>query len=141
MQAKNIKSLINFSERFNYLISESKMTQREVAEAIGITQSAVNHYKSGRSEPKSMELYKISKLFGVSIEWLLMGEETKADESSIIARRKQTGNRARRNESDAQKNLTKSVDITTNEKPRTPNFTGVTGWSVKKMSTLCETNN
>ena len=83
MQAKNIKSLINFSERFNFLISESKMTQREVAEAIGITQSAVNHYKSGRSEPKSMELYKISKLFGVSIEWLLMGEETKTDTSSI----------------------------------------------------------
>ena len=75
MQDKNIKILINFAERFSSLISESKMTQREVADAIGITQSAVNHYKSGRSEPKSMELYKISKLFGVSIEWLLTGEE------------------------------------------------------------------
>ena len=48
MQEKNIKSLINFSERFAFLINQSGMTQREVAEAIGITQSAVNHYKSGK---------------------------------------------------------------------------------------------
>lgn len=83
MQEKNIKSLINFSERFAFLINQSGMTQREVAEAIGITQSAVNHYKTGRSEPKSLELYKISKLFGKPIEWLLMGDEVKTDETAI----------------------------------------------------------
>lgn len=83
MQEKNINSLINFSERFDFLIKQSGMTQREVAESIGITQSAVNHYKSGRSEPKSMELYKISKLFGKPIEWLLMGDNIKTEDTAL----------------------------------------------------------
>ena len=58
------------------------MTETQVANTLGLSQSAVNYYKNGRSEPKGWELYRIAKLFGVTIEWLLTGEEQKQNDSA-----------------------------------------------------------
>ncbi|MBR6389375.1 MAG: helix-turn-helix transcriptional regulator [Opitutales bacterium] len=73
---------IKFCDRFKNLLKTSGMTETQVANTLGLSQSAVNYYKNGRSEPKGWELYRIAKLFGVTIEWLLTGEEQKQNDSA-----------------------------------------------------------
>ena len=82
MQAKNNRILNNFSERFSLLIKESGITQLEIARKIGVSQAAINFYKNGKNMPGGEELYKISKLFGVSIDWLITGIESLAEDSA-----------------------------------------------------------
>ena len=82
MQVKNNRILNNFSERFSSLIKESGITQMELAQKIGVSQAAINFYKTGKNMPGGEELYKISKFFGVSIDWLLTGIESMSEDSA-----------------------------------------------------------
>lgn len=47
----------------------------DVVRATGITKSTFSDWKSGRSEPKKEKLQKIADYFGVSVEYLMTGEE------------------------------------------------------------------
>lgn len=47
----------------------------DVAKATGITKSTFSDWKNGRSSPKNDKLQKIADYFGVSVEYLLTGEE------------------------------------------------------------------
>lgn len=53
------------------------MTQREVAAAIGIDQSAVSLWETGRTAPRASILVKLAKLYGVSVDELLSESEAK----------------------------------------------------------------
>ena len=48
------------------------LTQGEMAEVIGLTQSAVGLYESGDREPSLKNLIKIAEYFSVSIDDLLL---------------------------------------------------------------------
>ncbi len=52
------------------------LTQKECADALGITLRAWQTYEQGVSEPKQELLCKIADMFGVSIDYLL-GRETR----------------------------------------------------------------
>ncbi len=82
MQDKNTEKLVNFSDRFNFMMKQSGLTQTAAAKIFGVSQGAIFDYKEGRSEPKSWALYKMSKHFGCSIEWLMTGEKTQNDENA-----------------------------------------------------------
>ncbi|MCD6082074.1 helix-turn-helix transcriptional regulator [candidate division WOR-3 bacterium] len=58
-------------------------TLREFAEKLGCTVQAVWNYENRRLPPYDM-LIKISELGGVSIDWLLKGEEPKRTDSIDI---------------------------------------------------------
>lgn len=47
------------------------LKQSELAEKIGVTKSAVTAYEAGRSEPNLKNLIGLSRVLGVSIDWLL----------------------------------------------------------------------
>jgi transcriptional regulator with XRE-family HTH domain len=49
--------------------------QAEFAEAIGITQSHVSAIERGQKEIGVVTLFKIARLYGKSIEWLLTGSD------------------------------------------------------------------
>jgi transcriptional regulator with XRE-family HTH domain len=51
------------------------MNQAEFAEAIGITQSHVSAIERGQKEIGVVPLFKIARLYGKSIEWLLTGSD------------------------------------------------------------------
>jgi transcriptional regulator with XRE-family HTH domain len=51
--------------------------QAEMASEIGIAQSHLSAIERGKKEPGVVVLYRIAKLYGRSIEWLLTGVETK----------------------------------------------------------------
>jgi transcriptional regulator with XRE-family HTH domain len=47
--------------------------QSELADAVGVAQSYVSAIERGEKEPGAVILFRLSKLYGKSIEWLLTG--------------------------------------------------------------------
>lgn len=47
----------------------------DVVKATGITKSTFSDWKSGRSKPKQDKLQKIADFLGVSVDYLMTGEE------------------------------------------------------------------
>ena len=59
-----------FSERLKTLRKEKKLTQKELAEQIGISQKSYSHWETGKNEPSLENLIKLADLLEVSIDWL-----------------------------------------------------------------------
>lgn len=57
--------------RLKQIMTETGVTQRQVAEAIGVTEPALNHYINGRREPDIATLVKPADYFDVSIDYLV----------------------------------------------------------------------
>lgn len=53
----------------------AQMTQQDVADRIGVTQSQYNHYESGRTLISVDQLLRLEEIFGQSITFLV-GKET-----------------------------------------------------------------
>lgn len=62
-------------EIFEKLLSEKGVTAYKVSQETGIGRSTFTDWKSGRSEPKQEKLIKIADYFGVSVDYLMTGEE------------------------------------------------------------------
>ena len=56
---------------------KEKLTQTEVAEAVGVTVGAVSHWESGRCLPNAVALMRLSKFFGVSPEEVIEEESAR----------------------------------------------------------------
>ena len=59
-----------FSERLKTLRKEKKLTQKELAEQIGIKQNSYSDWETGKSEPSFENLIKLADLLEVSLDWL-----------------------------------------------------------------------
>ncbi|HAE61020.1 MAG TPA: hypothetical protein DCG38_01575 [Eubacteriaceae bacterium] len=62
-------------ERLRHLLKKDKLKQVDVCHAAGISKNAMSNYISGNRVPDTKALYKLSKVFSVSMEWLLTGDE------------------------------------------------------------------
>lgn len=58
------------------LRSKIGVEQKDIAEYLGVTNSAYGHYEKGRREPSLDVLVKLSKYFNVSIDYLITGKQT-----------------------------------------------------------------
>lgn len=67
------------------LRTEKGLTQKELAEAIGVTDKAVSRWETGRGFPDLSCLQKISDTFGLSINELLAGERAEEGRLSELA--------------------------------------------------------
>ena len=47
------------------------MSQHDLAERVGVSESLVRNWEAGRSAPKPRNLIALSDLFGCSTDWLL----------------------------------------------------------------------
>ena len=56
--------------RLTSLRAQKGMTQREVAEELGVTRQAVSQWESGKVYPSVEKLWELSRLYGVSMEEL-----------------------------------------------------------------------
>ena len=61
----------NFSQRVKEARTTKKLTQKELAERIGTTESNINNYEKGRNKPTTDMLVKICLELDVSADWLL----------------------------------------------------------------------
>lgn len=59
-----------FKERFEEIRRHRNVTQKEIADAIGLTSQAISSYLSGRTKPSLDIAAKIAEFFGVSLDWL-----------------------------------------------------------------------
>ena len=54
---------------------KKNLNQQKVALDLHISREALSHYETGKREPSLAMLLQMSKYFGVSIEYLITGEE------------------------------------------------------------------
>lgn len=63
-------------EVFEQLLQKNNLTAYKVAKEAGVTQTALSNWKSGRSTPTTKTLQKIADYFGVTIDYLMTGQES-----------------------------------------------------------------
>lgn len=68
---KGVKPMKIFASRLRQLRQERKLRQKDMAEKLGITESAYGYYEQGRREPPYETLQQLADFFGVSIDYLL----------------------------------------------------------------------
>ncbi len=59
------------SERLRHLINSRELTQKELAEKAGVTESAMSYYVKGIRKPGSAVLGRLAKALGVTTDYLL----------------------------------------------------------------------
>lgn len=62
-------------EHFKKLCDDAKVRPSEVSRATGVATSTLTEWKKGSYTPKADKLQKIAEYFGVSVDYLLSGEE------------------------------------------------------------------
>lgn len=62
---------MQFSEKLTVLRRRAHMTQRQLAECVGVTRQAVYKWERGQALPEAVSLLALRQLFGVSIDCLL----------------------------------------------------------------------
>lgn len=62
-----------FGIRFTKILENSKITNTEVTKLAQISKNNIGNYKNGQI-PNATTLYKLSQIFGISMEYLLVGK-------------------------------------------------------------------
>lgn len=68
---------MNMGDKLKSLRIDKKMTQKQVADRIGLAISAVSSYESGSRYPSYDVLLKLARIFHVSTDYLLGITETR----------------------------------------------------------------
>lgn len=63
--------MVDMGKKLHSLRTEMKLTQKQVADRIGLAISAVSAYESGTRYPSYETLIKLSRMFHVSTDYLL----------------------------------------------------------------------
>ena len=66
---------MEFNEKLQQLRKQKGLTQEQLAEALFVSRTAVSKWESGRGYPNIESLKAIAKLFSVTVDELLSGEE------------------------------------------------------------------
>lgn len=64
---------------FENLCNKNNVTPYRVCKETGLTTATISNWKAGRYTPKQDKLQKIADYFGVTLEYLMTGEEKEAD--------------------------------------------------------------
>lgn len=68
--------MTNFSDRLRAVMDSNSISlQRDFANKIGVTESAISYYLSGKRIPRYDVMVRIATIFGVSLDWLMKNEE------------------------------------------------------------------
>lgn len=75
-----------FKKRLKQLREKKGVTQKDVADAIGITAQTIMAYESGRRKPPLDIAAKLAKYFGASLDWLcgLLDDTANATNRQIV---------------------------------------------------------
>lgn len=71
-----IKELYPLAEKIRHLRDSLGITQSELAKMLDMTRSAVNSWEMGLSIPSTQYIVQLSRIFGVSTDYLLGVEST-----------------------------------------------------------------
>ena len=68
--------MFDFAERLKLLRKENGVTQKQLAESIGVTERAVRSYESGKMKPAFDAINSLADTFDVSADYLLGRTDT-----------------------------------------------------------------
>ncbi len=71
---------MSLSEQIQALRKRENHSQEELAHMLNISRQAVSKWESGLVQPELDNIIKLAKLYNVSTDYLLMGEESFAEE-------------------------------------------------------------
>ena len=71
--------------RIAALRRSAKLSQAELAQLLKISPSAVGMYEQGRREPSVSLLVELSRLFGVSVDYLLTGQAAPEEQEKVLS--------------------------------------------------------
>lgn len=74
---------MDLAERLTLLRKENGISQLELAEKLGVSRQAVSRWETGASIPSMDKLISLSKLYGVSMAYLI-GEEDTLQKNDIV---------------------------------------------------------
>lgn len=73
----------SLAQRFNEALAASKITKKELAEAVGVSPSAITQIASGETkELKASVALKIARKLNIDPWWLVMGEGSMTSETN-----------------------------------------------------------
>lgn len=67
-------------KRIKEAIRKARIAQKVLAASVGVAESTITGYISGRNEPSFATLLKIAEITNVSTDWLLTGKESHAND-------------------------------------------------------------
>lgn len=67
---------MSIAENLKFLRKKAGYTQEQFAQELGIKRSLVGAYEEGRAEPRLQNLSKISKVLNVTVDGLIVGDQT-----------------------------------------------------------------
>lgn len=74
-------------EIFEQLLQKYGVTPYKVSKEAGVTQTSLSNWKSGRNTPSAKTLQKIADYFGVTVDYLMTGnEEVQNKEISLTSK-------------------------------------------------------
>ena len=74
----------DISKRINKIMFDLEINQNQLAKILNVTQPAISKYLKGRVPPPNV-LLQLSKLSGMSIEWILTGSIDASSHKNIIS--------------------------------------------------------
>ncbi|MGN9864670.1 helix-turn-helix domain-containing protein [Bacillus swezeyi] len=66
---------MNYADRLKFLREKAGLTQKFVAQKIGVKNNTLSSYESGKRQPDYETTKKLADLYDVSIDFLLTGKE------------------------------------------------------------------
>jgi DNA-binding XRE family transcriptional regulator len=63
--------VVQFSERLREIRASKKQTQKALAELLGVSERAYQHYEAGTREPNIASLIALADYFDVSLDYLV----------------------------------------------------------------------
>lgn len=75
---------MELKDRIALARKQAGLSQEQLGEKLGVSRQAVSKWESGQNNPDVAYLAEMCRLFGVSSDWLLLGQET--EEASTPAR-------------------------------------------------------
>ena len=67
---------MELSERIALARKQAGLSQEQLGEKLGVSRQAVSKWESGQTNPDVAYVAEMCRLFGVSSDWLLLGQET-----------------------------------------------------------------
>ena len=71
---------MDFSDNLRLLRTKHRLSQKEIGDIVGLTPQSISKWENNVAEPDKESLIKLSKYFGVSIDYLL-GNSTEENQS------------------------------------------------------------
>ena len=68
-----MKTKLNFSVLLIKSRRNKRLTQREVAQAVGVSQSAYNYWESGKHYPNVQKIFSLTRVLSIPIEEMIGG--------------------------------------------------------------------